>query len=79
MNTHADDSFGNLVPVANPYGFSTTVYMRINGKLAQFIAGTRDHVSAIDAVRKSNNDYRLSRSGKWRDGPCLAVINGGRL
>lgn len=75
MTARADDGFGNLVPVANPYGHTTNVYMRINGKLAQFVAGTKDHAAAIDAVRKSNNDHRLSRTGRWRDGPCLAVVN----
>lgn len=76
MRTHADDGFGNLVPVANPYGKTTRVYQRIGGKLAMFEAGTADHVAAIDAVRRGNNDIRLSRSGRWSGGPALAVIDG---
>lgn len=68
MNTHADDSFGNLVPVANPYGFSTTVYTRIDGQLAAFHIGTADHREAISEVRQE-----MRMHGRKA---VLAVING---
>ena len=47
MSTHADNGFGDLVSVANPYGFTTTVYTKDGGELAQFTADTPDHVLAI--------------------------------
>lgn len=73
--TRADDGFGNLVPINNPYGAFTKVYMRFDGKLAMYEVGTADHAAAIDMVRKTNNDHCLSsRRGRWRDGPCLAVV-----
>lgn len=74
MNTHADDSFGNLVSVANPYGFTTTVYTRVNGKLAKFFVGSGDHQEAITEVRMSLGDVRRSRTGRWKNGPVLAVV-----
>ena len=77
MSTYADDGYGNLVPVANPYGKTTTVYQRINGKLAGFVCGTGDHALAISALRASNGDIRLSKFGRWSGGPVLAVIDGG--
>lgn len=76
--TYADNGFGELVSTSNPYGFTTAVYMRDNGKLAKYEIGTADHAIAIQAVRDSNNDHRLSRFGRWRNGPVLAVIQGGR-
>lgn len=71
---YADNGFGELVPVNSPFGITTRVYMRLGGKLAQFEASTPSHVDAIDAVRRANNDHRLNRYGRWRDGPVLAVI-----
>lgn len=75
--THADDGFGNLVSMANPYGVKTTVYTRIDGKLASFEAGTPDYdqaVLAVLAVRKDLGDVRLSKSGRWKNGPVLAIV-----
>lgn len=74
--THADDGFGNLVSIANPYGVTTTVYTRIAGKLASFEAGTPDYEAACLAVRKDLGDVKLSRSGRWKNGPVLAIVRG---
>jgi len=72
----ADDCFGNLVDVTNPFGLTTRVYTRIDGRLASFVAGTGDHEQAIRVVRDSLGDVRLSRTGRWKNGPVLAVISG---
>lgn len=71
--TYADNGFGDLVEVRNPFGFTTTVYTRINGVLASFEAGTQDHAQAIAVVRKSLHDVRLS-ADRWKNGPVLAVV-----
>jgi hypothetical protein len=76
----ADDGFGNLVRVSNPYGQLTTVFARIDGRVCQFEAGTPDYVAAIDATRKQlvkNYGDHMLRKGKWKCGPVLALINGG--
>lgn len=70
---YADDGFGNMVDVLNPFGFTTRVYMRIDGKLASFDAGTRDHAQAIAVVRKSLGDVRLS-ADRWTNGPVFAIV-----
>lgn len=73
--THADDGYGNLVSIANPFGFKTTVYTRCDGKLARFECGTSDHEAAILAVRKDLGDVCLSKSGRWKSGvPVLAIV-----
>jgi hypothetical protein len=83
----ADDGFGNLVSVHNPYGVTTPVFARVNGKLARFDAGTPDFLIAIGAVRNelvdNHGDMRLGRD-RWKNGPVLALIqrpaaNGPRL
>ena len=53
----------------------TTVYTRINGKLAVFHAETTNHGAAIGAVRKELGDVALSRQGRWKNGPVLALIS----
>ena len=53
----------------------TTVYTRINGKLAAFQADTADHRLAIRAVRESLGDVPLSVQGRWKNGPVLALIS----
>jgi len=53
----------------------TTVYTRINGKLAVFQAGTHDHALAIRRVRKELGDVALSMQGRWKNGPVLALIS----
>jgi hypothetical protein len=72
----ADNGFGELVSVANPYGVTTTVYAKDGGKLAQFTADTPDHALAISMVRKALGHMALGR-GKWDAPPVLALIRGG--
>jgi hypothetical protein len=78
----ADDGFGNLVSVHNPYGVTTPVFARVNGKLARFDAGTPDFMVAIGAVRNElvaiYGDMRLGRD-RWKNGPVLALIRGGSV
>ncbi len=73
----ADDGFGNLVSVHNPYGTTFTVFARVNGQLARFDAGTPDFLTAIGAVRNElvdkYGDVRLGRD-RWKSGPVLALI-----
>ena len=79
MSKFADDGFGNLVRVDNPYGEYMQIFVKLNGKLARFDVGTTDHVIAIDAVRKdmvaSYGDMHLSRA-RWKNGPVLALLIG---
>lgn len=77
MTRYADNGFGDLVPTHNPYEKLTRVYTKIEGKMAQFDVGTGDHQVAIGEVRRTLGDVRLSRNGRWRNGPVLAVIEGG--
>jgi hypothetical protein len=80
MSALADDSFGNLVNIHNPYGTKTAVFARINGKLARFDAGTPDYMTAIGAVRNTlvdeYGDVRLSKT-RWKNGPVLVLIQSG--
>lgn len=75
MTTYADDGFGNLRDIKNPYDKTTSVCTRIDGKLATFECGTGDHEQAIRVVRESLGDVALSRQGRWKNGPVLALIS----
>lgn len=58
----------------------TTVYCRLNGKLAAYIVETSDYDMAIRTIRgeliASSLDHILP-SGRWKCGPVLALIEGG--
>lgn len=56
----ADDGFGNLVSIKNPYGYTTRVYARVNGEVAEFHVGTADHCEAISEVRREMKIYGRS-------------------
>lgn len=75
--TLADNGFGDLVNVTNPYGITTTVYAKENGQIAQFTVDTPDHVLAIAMVRKALWHMALGR-GRWDAQPVLALIKGGK-
>lgn len=74
---YADNGFGDLVNVQNPYGRTTTVYAKEGGALAQFTADTPDHGLAISMVRQALGHMALGR-GKWDAPPVLALIKGGK-
>jgi hypothetical protein len=78
MSRLADDGFGSLVSVHNPYGETTAVFARVNGKLARFDAGTPNYLTAIGAVInelcEKHGDIRLSASRMKNGGPVLALI-----
>lgn len=65
----ADDGYGNLVSIKNPFGATTNVYARVGGTLATFHVGTADHREAITEVRRELRLYGRAA--------VLAVINGG--
>ena len=75
MARYADDSFGNMVNVLEPYGRTTRVYCRIDGSLSQFDIGTADHEKAIEAVRHHLGHHKLNRYGRWNGSPVLAIID----
>ena len=77
MTTYADNGFGELVNTANPYGKTTTVFLRGDDGLMQFAADTGNHEQAISVVRDHLGHVRLSRQGHWNAGPVLALIKGG--
>lgn len=73
---YADDGFGNMVNVANPFGHFTRVYMRLDGKLAVFDVGTQDRATAALEVHRTVGDVRLSGT-RWKLGPALSVVGAG--
>ena len=78
MSAYADNGFGDLVNTANPYGKTTTVFLRGDDGLMQFTADTGDHEQAIRIVREHLGHVRLNRFGRWDGGPVLALIAGGK-
>lgn len=74
---YADNGFGELVNIANPYGKTTTVYSREGGKLAEFTVDSGNHETSISEVRKALGHTALGR-GRWNGPPVLALIKGGK-
>lgn len=77
---YADDGFGNLVSIEDPYaGQPKTVklFARLDGELATFESDASDHESAIYAARQALGHRWDSRKGRYREGPVLALIEGG--
>lgn len=78
MSAYADNGFGELVSIANPYGKTTTVFLRGDDGLMRFDAGTESHEQAINLVREHFSHARINRQGRWSGGPVLALIEGSK-
>jgi hypothetical protein len=79
MTGYADNGFGELVEIANPYGHTTRVYVRHEGALAMFVVEAKDHVVASTTVCEHLGYETVMRFGRYRrPSPVLAVIDGGK-
>lgn len=79
MSAYADNGFGEMVSTANPYGLTTRVYIRHEGKLAMFVVATGDHeVAAKEVCLHLGWDANM-RFGRYiRPSPVLALLQGGK-
>lgn len=68
MIKYADDGFGNLVSLKNPYGFKTIVRQRAGDQVAHYAVETGDISDAINTVRAT---FPMA-------GAALVLINGGK-
>ncbi len=68
MIKYADDGFGNLVSLKNPYGAKTIVRQRAGEQVAHYAVETGDINEAISTVRATFPNA----------GAAVVLVNGGR-
>ena len=64
---YADDGYGNLVSIDNPYGRTTKVYAKVGNELRAYEVSTPDFLHAINTVREE--------IGNCHKGAVMAVLD----
>lgn len=75
----ADNGFGDLVPIDDPYPREPNIiklFTRVDGQLVSFHSDAETHEHGIFAVRQALHHQWDRKHGRYLEGPVLALIEG---